>query len=749
MTTAVLKRIYVGTDFESSGPKRVKNLTVKLSQLGGTEEEFRRNGTLCDEFKTRSLHILRTIMQHIFALPFIRMDRGTDLVKNDSVGRQYLDDICEKIEKDYYKTIDKLMNDVNLVFEQAIKSDRHLKFAGRNLSYKPEDIELMASQLRIQLKNLQDNELPVSSFHRRSRSVNGLSEIICHGENEDLIFQKLKARYENVPEYILLAKALDITLSPGVDLGSIEAELQEIELKRASENQLKYRIYKFFPSREHDFDTEKVHHSYIAGYQFHKMITKTTSAPIAMRTILNMSDAIESITYIENDEAMTKYEKQRELFKQHGKVNENGKVDEVLLFHGTAVASLDNILSSNFILDAAPIQQNSNQETRKKTMMFGKGVYFSEMPSVSLMYGNGLLLCKVLLGKCEVFRPQGLAPPDIPEEFDSREVVAMDKEGVIHVVKSPDQILPYAVIQLKNQSLTSQFVKPGLGANIGTSRGTCHVAAPRVQHNSSVMKLSCNTAPHSLSVPSTQTWNTVPLVRRSNSNNEEKVNSRTIEAAETVRDNSEDTECGDGQCTVCMESLAGPASKVSLNLCGHKFHTDCLVSVVEHQPGRGHVQCPNCQLVHGEKTGNSPADGNMMWTRQPGLSLPGYEDSGTIVIKYVISNGVQETSHPNPGKPFFAKSFPRHSFLPDTEKGNLVLRMLITAFQRGLTFTIGRSLTRGEDDCVIWNGIHHKTVIKDNGSGHGYPDPGYLDRVIGELKQHGIRSNHMQISNTY
>ena len=752
MTTAVLKRkmcpeniFHVATDFGSSAPKRTKSLTMKLATLGGTQEGYKRE-TLGDEVKSHSLCILRTIMQHIFALPFIRMDKECDLVKNESKGRRYLDDIAERIERDFYETIEEIMSDVNCVFEEAMKSDGQLTFAGRTLFYKSEDIEFMASQLKIQFENLQGKDCPVAPFQRRE---NGLSEIICQGENEDLIFEKLKARYENLPECILLAKALDINLSSGIDIGSIEAELLEMELQRATENRPKYRIYKFYPSREHDFDSDKVHHSYIAGYQFHKMITKTTSAPIAMRTILNMSDAIESITYIENDEAMVKYEKQRELFKEQGKVNDQGKVDELLLFHGTAVASLDNILSSNFVLDAAPIQQNSNQETRKKTMMFGKGVYFSEMPSVSLMYGNGLVLCKVMLGSCEVFRPQGISPPDIPDEFDSREIQATDKLGVIHVVKNPIQILPYAVIQLKGQSLTSQFVKPGLGANMGSSKsGTCHVSSiPRVQQNipnSTVMTPACNIAPSSpTAAPVAQVWTTVPLLRRSNSlSGDKKGVSKTIEAAEIVRDHSEDTEAGsEDTCTVCLESLAGAASRVSLHLCGHKFHTDCLVRLVEHQADPGYVQCPNCQLVHGEKSGNMPG-GQMMWTTRPDISLPGYQDCCTIVIKYVFSNGVQEDTHPNPGKPFYAKSFPRHSFLPDNEKGSRVLRMLMTAFQRRLTFTIGRSITRGEEDCVVWNGIHHKTVVNDNGSGHGYPDPGYLDRVIGELEQHGIREDN-------
>lgn len=38
---------------------------------------------------------------------------------------------------------------------------------------------------------------------------------------------------------------------------------------------------------------------------------------------------------------------------------------------------------------------------------------------------------------------------------------------------------------------------------------------------------------------------------------------------------------------------------------------------------------------------------------------------------------------------------------------------------------------------VVWNEIHHKTTIQ-NHSGHGYPDPGYLDRVMLELAAQGV-----------
>ena len=86
-------------------------------------------------------------------------------------------------------------------------------------------------------------------------------------------------------------------------------------------------------------------------------------------------------------------------------------------------------------------------------MLFGRGVYFSQLPGVSLMYGEGLVLCKILLGKCELYHPQGQTPPPIPETFDSREVVR-DGLGVVTVVCSVHQILPYCIFSVKHQLLS-------------------------------------------------------------------------------------------------------------------------------------------------------------------------------------------------------------------------------------------------------------------------------------------------------
>ena len=64
--------------------------------------------------------------------------------------------------------------------------------------------------------------------------------------------------------------------------------------------------------------------------------------------------------------------------------------------------------------------------------------------------------------------------------------------------------------------------------------------------------------------------------------------------------------------------------------------------------------------------------------------------------------------------------------------------MMVTAFQRRLSFTVGTSLTTGATNTVVWAGIHHKT--SPGGGTFGYPDATYLGRVTEEFKVRNIDS---------
>lgn len=210
-----------------------------------------------------------------------------------------------------------------------------------------------------------------------------------------------------------------------------------------------FSCFKFVPSRSHEFKRDKVEHAYIAGYQFYKMMSKPLDVSLPKRTTSGSVDIIESITYVQNDRLTANYEKRKERFKKKGIIDEFGNVQEMLLFHGTSLSSVEGILANNFIIDAIPQKVNGKSQRRMKHMIFGKGAYFSEYPAVSMMYGEALLLCKVMPGRCESFRHSNFPFPDIQTEFNSREILSNSGTSVIHVVKTASQILPYCVLKLK------------------------------------------------------------------------------------------------------------------------------------------------------------------------------------------------------------------------------------------------------------------------------------------------------------
>ena len=211
-----------------------------------------------------------------------------------------------------------------------------------------------------------------------------------------------------------------------------------------------FSCFKFVPSRSHEFKKEKVEHAYIAGYQFYKMMSKPLDISLPKRSTSGGADTIESITYVQNDRLTANYEKRKERFKNKGILDEFGNVQEMLLFHGTSLSSVEGILAKNFLIDAIPQQVNAKSQQRMKAMIFGKGVYFSEYPAVSMMYGEVLLLCKVMPGRCESFRPSNYPYPDIQMEFNSREIQSKRGTSIIHVVKTASQILPYCVMKLRD-----------------------------------------------------------------------------------------------------------------------------------------------------------------------------------------------------------------------------------------------------------------------------------------------------------
>lgn len=92
-----------------------------------------------------------------------------------------------------------------------------------------------------------------------------------------------------------------------------------------------------------------------------------------------------------------------------------------------------------------------------------------------------------------------------------------------------------------------------------------------------------------------------------------------------------------------------------------------------------------------------------------------YNRNVEFMFSYLISpsnyhfpSGTQGPEHPNPGMRYSGTS--RVAYLPDNAEGREVLELLKKCFDKRLTFTVGRSITTGQDNCVVWNGIHHKVI---------------------------------------
>jgi len=150
----------------------------------------------------------------------------------------------------------------------------------------------------------------------------------------------------------------------------------------------------------------------------------------------------------------------------------------------------------------------------------------------------------------------------------------------------------------------------------------------------------------------------------------------------------------------------------------HCFHLECL----EMQMGQGdHLKCAICSVTYGVRTGDMPK-GKMTWKKES-FCCDGYAGINTWVVKYSFNGG----KHPVTGKSYNGDG--RWCYLPDTAEGRQVLALLVKCFRRKLTFTVGFSVVRGRDNCIVWNGIHHKTNTSGGSSHYGYPDTTYFNRV--------------------
>ena len=392
--------------------------------------------------------VLDLLCMSLLAIPFMAE-------RKEKIPRHHPESIIEvkqKLHQLGYKKTYEVFQDLENIFATEVKSNQEVSIfiggeeAQQKFLIKPDQREEWGRQLKRDLCGWIEKAF--------------VNEDALQQPVHSKILSALTRRFPHVGQDQL--KVASCQVAESRDSEKWKSVLQKVnELNANSTPGVAFKKYRLVPSKHIDFEEKHLIHKMTAGLQFHKMIAKWTdsssSIPVPIRTVSNPSDAIAQIDYIRNPKLEKMYEAQKKKF-----LEENKDAREVLLFHGTSTSCIESILKTNFLLDHMPVQQTNKKDLRDKKMMFGRGVYFSELPAVSLMYGNGLILCRVLLGNCQEYRPVATGEqPDIPQGFDSRQVITKDGSSVIHVVKETPQILPYCVIQLKNDSISSDYRKPG------------------------------------------------------------------------------------------------------------------------------------------------------------------------------------------------------------------------------------------------------------------------------------------------
>ena len=187
-----------------------------------------------------------------------------------------------------------------------------------------------------------------------------------------------------------------------------------------------------------------------------------------------------------------------------------------------------------------------------------------------------------------------------------------------------------------------------------------------------------------------------------------------------------------GSCSICICPLvSADRDIVKLPNCNDEFHEACIKSALKHS-----VKCPNCKAPATEKLqGSSPA-GMMTILSSPSVDVSGFAGAGSISITYAMKGGTQRAFHQNPGVRYSGTT--RVAYLPNNAHGRALLTRLKYAFQHGVMFTIGTSLTTHQPNMIVWAGIHVKTSAHGGSQAHGSPDPNYFQNANGELDGLGV-----------
>eukprot|EP00483_Globobulimina_turgida_P011693 UN11715 len=154
-----------------------------------------------------------------------------------------------------------------------------------------------------------------------------------------------------------------------------------------------------------------------------------------------LNKTITEVEYIINPKLIKKFDAKKKKIMVKNACKESD-LNIILAWHGTAQSNLETIVKNNF--DLSKLGDN-----KKNKGYYGCGIYFSEFARISNVYGDGLLLCKVILGKEFMMK---FGKPEIGRTlepgYDSHVAVKNNsKYGREVCIFDADQILPCYIVK--------------------------------------------------------------------------------------------------------------------------------------------------------------------------------------------------------------------------------------------------------------------------------------------------------------
>lgn len=191
----------------------------------------------------------------------------------------------------------------------------------------------------------------------------------------------------------------------------------------------------------------------------------------------------------------------------------------------------------------------------------------------------------------------------------------------------------------------------------------------------------------------------------------------------------------DRTCTVCQAEMS-PGAELVCKMPGraheHYFHVACLEPWLNPQDGEPRNSCPTCRGVVHRVTGPQPPGGTVTLHEVPEVVPEGFsrhECPGALRLDFTLPAGCTPDGRMHAG----LRAQGSHCFLPATEDGRELARLVVRAWEQRLLFRVA-------DDGsgrVVLNGIELKHALCGGGV-LAYPDANYPFYLRDKLKSLGI-----------